>query len=86
MVIYLDAEGNSYKEIYGIINRLLDFVNGQIKGNGEFRLKYMRDCTWMVDFDNEDEITRKAKEESLKLLKETADYIEEMRGSRPVWG
>lgn len=86
MVIYLNDETYSYKEVYGIINRLLDFVNDQIKGNGFFRLEYLRDSTWMVNFDNEDEITRKAKEESQKLLRKTADYIEEISGTRPVWG
>jgi len=84
MVIYLEGEKFSYNEVYQIINRLLNFVNVQIQGNGEFGLKYMRDNTWMVKFDNEDEITRKAKEESQKLLKKTADFIEEISGNRPV--
>ncbi len=88
MVIYLDKdkETYSYKEVHGLIDRLLNFVNKQIKGNGEFGLEYLRDSNWMVTFDNDDEITRKAKEESQRLLKETADRIEELSGTRPAWG
>ena len=88
MVIYLDKEKTtySYKEVYGIIDRLLNFVNAQIKGSGEFGLKYLRDNNWMVTFDKEDDITRKAKEESQRLRKSTADHIEKISGTRPVWG
>jgi len=87
MVIYLDKERTyPYKEVHGLIDRLLNFVNKQIKGNGEFGLQYLRDSNWLLTFDNDDEITRKAKEESQRLLKETADYIEELSGTRPAWG
>jgi hypothetical protein len=85
MVLILDEDKSyTYKEIYGIINRILHFVNNQIEG--EFSLKYLRRGNWLVDFDNEKTLVRKAREDSRKQLEKTADYIQELTGNRPEWG
>ena len=85
MVLILnDDKSYTYNEIYGIVNRILHFVNNQI--DGEFNLKYLRKGNWLLEFDNEKTLVRKAKEESQKQLKKTADYIQELTGDRPTWG
>lgn len=85
MVLILDDDKSyTYKEVYGIINRVLSFVNNQVEG--EFSLKYLRRGNWLLAFDNEKSIVRKAKEDSQKQLKKTADYIQELTGNRPTWG
>jgi hypothetical protein len=85
MVLILDDDKSyTYKEVYGIINRVLSFVNNQIEG--EFSLKYLRRGNWLLDFDNEKGLVRKAREDSQKQLKKTADYIQELTGNRPTWG
>lgn len=85
MVLILnDDKSYTYNEVYGIVNRILHFVNNQIEG--EFNLKYLRKGNWLLEFDNENSLVRKAKEESQKQLKKTADYIQELTGDRPTWG
>lgn len=85
MVLILnDDKSYTYNEVYGIVNRILYFVNNQI--DGEFNLKYLRKGNWLLEFDNEKSLVRKAKEESQKQLKKTADYIQELTGDRPTWG
>ena len=85
MVLILnDDKSYTYNEVYGIVNRILHFVNNQIEG--EFNLKYLRKGNWLLEFDNEKSLVRKAKEESQKQLKKTADYIQELTGDRPTWG
>lgn len=85
MVLILnDDKSYTYNEVYGIVNRILYFANNQI--DGEFNLKYLRKGNWLLEFDNEKSLVRKAKEESQKQLKKTADYIQELTGDRPTWG
>jgi hypothetical protein len=85
MVLILeDDKSYTYKEVYGIVDRVLRFVNNQI--DGEFSLKYLRKGNWLLNFDNEKFVIRKAKEESKEQLKKTADYIQQLTGNRPTWG
>ena len=84
MVLILDDDKSyTYKEVYGIIDRTLRFVNNQI--DGEFSLKYLRKGNWLLAFDNEKILIRKAKEESKEELKKTADLIQDLTGDRPPW-
>ncbi len=84
VLILKDDKSYTYNEVYGIINRILHFVNNQI--DGEFSLKYLRRGNWLLEFDNEKALIREAKEESQKQLKKTADFIQELTGNRPAWG
>jgi len=84
ILILNDKKPYTYKEVYEIVNKVLSFVNNQIEG--EFYLKFLRRGNWLVEFDNEGTLIRKAREESQEQLKKTADYIQELTGVRPAWG
>ena len=74
----------SAREVYEGIATAITYVNGHI--DGEFTLAYARKNQWLLRYDDEKIVKKRARENAEKQLKATADYIQQLTGQRPRWG
>ncbi len=79
-----DDKQYSSREVYEWIATVLTYVNRHVEG--EFALAYVRKNSWLLRYDEEKAVKKRARESANKEIQATADYIQELTGKRPNWG
>lgn len=74
----------SPREVYEWMATMLTYVNRHI--DGEFVLAYARKNNWLIRYDEEKAVKKRARENADKEIQSTADYIQQLTGKRPNWG
>ena len=79
-----DDKQYTSREVYEWIATVLTYINRQI--DGEFALAYVRRGNWMLRYDEEKAVKKRARQKADKEIEATADYIQQLTGKRPDWG
>ena len=73
----------SAADVYWGINSLLGYINNRMEG--EFKLQNLKKGTWQIQYTNQKKAERLSNQEQEKKKNRTANYIEQLTGTRPPW-
>ena len=79
-----DDKQYTSREVYEWVATVLNYINRHVEG--EFTLGYVRKNSWLLRYDEEKAVKKRARQNADKELEATADYIQQLTGRRPDWG
>lgn len=71
-------------DVYWLLHNMLSYVNRNVPG--EYKLRRNTKGSYRVQYRTEEIEKLKASKKLKEDVKKTADYLEDLTGSRPPWG